>query len=417
MSVAWVGVGVAAAGALSQRNAAKKAANAQQAGADQANDTQRYIFDQSRADQLKQYEQQRKDQLPFITRGNEAGNRLQYLLGLSPTGMGLDGAKNDPLSKGNLLTRDQLREELMGKYTNTGADEWVLARPGEGVEQNPVWRNRQTGELSEGYRPVPNGKLLSDYSTTAEAINDGWSPGGTDNPSFVDYDGLNREIEDRLAKQTTDKAAQDQMMRTQSIEAQTTAQNDPAYGSLLRNFGQQDLDNDLVYQNGLQFGLNEGVKGVNRMAAATGSQLSGATLKALTRFGNDYATTKTGGAYDRFNNNRQQTYNMLAGVAGTGQVATNQMGAAGQNMVNQNGAIGFRTGAGIAENQLAMGNARGASAIAQGNSLTGALGGAYNAWQRSQLATPSYNPYSDPTYGTGNRYSGFNAANGGWGIE
>lgn len=98
--------------------------------------------------------------------------------------------------------------------------------------------------------------------------------------------------------------------------------SDGKYGSLMRNFGQSDLNNDVVYNNGLQFGLDEGEKAVNRLAAARGGIDSGATLKGIARYANDYATTKTQGAYDRFNNDKGITYGMLSGQQGVGLNAT-----------------------------------------------------------------------------------------------
>lgn len=146
------------------------------------------------------------------------------------------------------------------------------------------------------------------------------------------------------------------------------------YGALTRKFAQGDLDKDLVYQNGLQFGLNEGEKGLNRIAAASGNFLSGAAAKALSRFGNDYATTKTGDAYNRYTSEQNNQFNKLAAQAGIGQVATNQITSAGQNMANN-----------VSATQIGLGNARGASAIAQGNALSNGLSSAYNGYQQSQL--------------------------------
>lgn len=168
-------------------------------------------------------------------------------------------------------------------------------------------------------------------------------------------------------------------------KASEAAKNDPLYGSLLKKFDQSDLDNDVVYQSGLQFGLDQGNQGINRMAAASGSQLSGATLKALARFGNDYGSTKANEAYNRFNTTNDSIYNKLAGVSGAGQQATNQVAAAGQNMANNNAGI-----------QMGMGNARGASAIAQGNALTNGLSSGFNMYQQQNYLNSLQR---QPTYG------------------
>lgn len=78
---------------------------------------------------------------------------------------------------------------------------------------------------------------------------------------------------------------------------------------------------------GYQFGLNEGRGQIEASAAARGGLNSGATLKALQRYGNDYAD--------------QQGYtpymNRLAGLFGGAQTAANNMGQAGQNYGGQMG--------------------------------------------------------------------------------
>ena len=124
--------------------------------------------------------------------------------------------------------------------------------------------------------------------------------------------------------------------------------NDSEFGSLLRPFGQEDLDNDLVYQNGLEWGLNEGTKALDARARASGSSGSGRVLKDLLRFGNDYATTKTGDANNRFMANKAFTYDTLSGGANRGLAAagglsginTNLAGTQASNNTNASNAIG-----------------------------------------------------------------------------
>lgn len=363
MSVAAVAVGAGVVGSVIQAGAASDAADAQAAGTAASIDEQR-----------RQYDTTRADNLPAMQRGNQAGNRLQYMLGLG----GGDGSGG-----GNVLTRNQIRDELMGSFTTPAKAGWIHSGTTD-VNGWPVYLNTTTGEKEA--RP-------DHLNNTLDMLGVARRDNGA-SPERIDSTGLEAAIEKRW---------QEQQARVAAGEA--AAQSDPNYGSLLRKFGQSDLDNDLVYQNGLQFGLDEGRKGINQLAAASGGFQSGKTLKALSRFGNDYATTKTAGAFDRFTNTQDRTYNKLAGVAGSGQVATNQVSAAGQNMANN-----------VSNAQIGMGNARGASAIAQGNAWGGALNSVGNALQRNSLG--AYNPYSDPTYGTGGNYGGYNAAaNGGWGIE
>jgi len=116
---------------------------------------------------------------------------------------------------------------------------------------------------------------------------------------------------------------------------------------------------------GYQFGLDEGAKTVQASAAARGGLNSGATLKALTKFGNDYAD--------------QQGYtpymNRLASLSGMAQTSTNTTGQLGANVANQ-----------IGQNTMAAGDAR-----AQG------IYGSANAWS---------NYANSMTKAAGNMYGG-----------
>lgn len=316
----WV-AGAAVAGAAisgaASASASSKASKAQIASATQADATQRYQYDTTRADQM-----------PAMERGNQAGDRLQYLLGLSPNGTNslASGGMNAPQQ----MTAEQLRAELTPQFT----------------------RGSGTGNF--------NALNASGWEL------DNQGAGG----STVDNVGLEQAIARRMMEQQGAFNQAEMGRQTQERNALV----DPEYGSLMRDFSANDLKNDPVYQSGLQFGLDEGTKGINRMAAAGGGMLSGATLKALTKYGNDYANLKGNESFNRSNAMKQQKNNMLAGVAGSGQVAGNQIAAAGQNMANN-----------VSQSQLGAGNARAAGYIGQGNALTGAVGQGYNMYQGQQM--------------------------------
>jgi len=143
----------------------------------------------------------------------------------------------------------------------------------------------------------------------------------------------------------------------------TNARSD-TFGSLLNSFTENDLNNDVVYNKGLEFGLNEGVKGLNRQNLATGGFDSGAALKELTRYANDYGETKADGAQKRFMGDKTFTFNSLLGGTQTGQNAIGQsIGSSGTALNGKIGAIGD------------FGNARSAGAIRQGNNSANMIGG------------------------------------------
>lgn len=141
--------------------------------------------------------------------------------------------------------------------------------------------------------------------------------------------------------------------------------SDPAYGSLLKKFSSSDLAADPVYQSGLQFGADQGAGAINARATAGGMYDSGATLKALTRFGNDYGSTKANESYNRFTNDQNNTFNRLSGASGTGQVATNQVASAGSSMANN-----------VSNDLTGAGNSRAAGIVGGANAWGGAANNA-----------------------------------------
>lgn len=180
--------------------------------------------------------------------------------------------------------------------------------------------------------------------------------------------------------------------KTQAAQVEQMKQ-DGTFGSLLRNFGQSDLDNDVIYQNTFQNALDSGTKGVNQQASATGSLLSGNTLKALTRFGANTTATYGNDSYNRFNTNQNNTYNRLAGISGAGQNANAQVQSAGQNYSNS-----------VGNNLIGAANARGASAIAGANSFNSTLSQGANAYQQQNLINSLGS--SGYGYNTNGAYSG-----------
>lgn len=139
-------------------------------------------------------------------------------------------------------------------------------------------------------------------------------------------------------------------------------------------FKQSDFEADPVVQLGFKYGLDEGTKGLNRMAAARGGLQSGAQLKALTRFATDYTGTKANESYNRFHANKDRSFNRLTSLAGVGQTAAQQIG-------NQ----AIQTGQALANNITGAGNARASGYVGTANAVNGAVGTGVNMWQQNQL--------------------------------
>lgn len=124
---------------------------------------------------------------------------------------------------------------------------------------------------------------------------------------------------------------------------------------------QGDFMSNWQQDPGYQFRMNEGMKAINGAAAARGMSNSGATMKALTRYGQDYAS----GEYDKIYN---RNFNRLSTLAGYGTNASN-------TNVNSAGAYGQ----GVAGNTIGMGNAMASNQIAGANRMADFLNGSIKA--------------------------------------
>ena len=137
---------------------------------------------------------------------------------------------------------------------------------------------------------------------------------------------------------------------------------------------------------GYGFRFSEGMKGLERSAAARGGLLSGATLRGITRYGQDMGSQEYNNAFNRyvtgFNANtgeRNQLFNRLSGVAGTGQTATNQIGAQGANMAGNIGNAYMTSAANTGNAAMAAAGIRNSAYGGAGN----VLGRMYGNYGRS----------------------------------
>jgi hypothetical protein len=149
---------------------------------------------------------------------------------------------------------------------------------------------------------------------------------------------------------------------------------------------------DLARDPGYAFRLNEGLKAMDRQAAARGGLISGGALKAAQRYGQDVASQEYGNAYNRslteYNAARareSEGYNRLAGLAGVGGTTAQQIGLAGQNFAGQYGQNLMAGGQAAAQGMMNAGSARGSAYIGGANALAGGLGQYLNYQQNQQL--------------------------------
>jgi hypothetical protein len=326
--MSWIAVAIGG-GALLTYMGSQSASSAQQNAANNANNTQ-----------IGQYNQTRQDQLPWMNRGNAAGNQMAYLLGLPGYGPQSGQSTNTGASSQG--------PQVMNPYSNTTGDPGVAAQHFQGIngpDYNPT-AGQQYGQVAaQGGTPGSSGAV---------------------NPVNSSMGG---------------------------------------YGSLSTPFGQTNWQMDPGYQ----WQLQQGQEALDRSAAAKGMTLSGAQQKAISGYNQGMASTGYQQAYNNYNNDQTTLYNRLAGVAGTGQTATNMTGQLGAGMANQ-----------VSSNQLGAGNAQAAGYIGGANAINNGVNTGINYWQNQnmmnnlfgsnnggytsggnmygQMGNSSYTPY--PTTGT-----------------
>jgi hypothetical protein len=202
-----------------------------------------------------------------------------------------------------------------------------------------------------------------------------------------------------LGGKSADKAADQQAAASraatdlQRYQYDTTREDqapyrDAGYDALaqLTNWQEPSLDpSDVMREPGYQFGLTEGLNNVQNTAAARGSLYSGNALKGLTQYANDYASSKYGDAWNRMQTQSGTRWNRLAGLAGIGQTANQQVQSAGSNYANQAG-----------NNMMGAANAQGAAGMLRGNIYGNALNQLGSMAGRSNWFGGG-GMYSDPT--------------------
>jgi hypothetical protein len=158
---------------------------------------------------------------------------------------------------------------------------------------------------------------------------------------------------------------------------------------------------------GYAFRLSEGQKQLDRMAAIRGGQISGSSLKAAARFGQEMGSQEYTNAFNRYQTERSARLNPLQSLAGFGQTSTNQLGAAGQSMAS---GVGEALGAGAqarASGYMGMANAIGGGV---GQYMNYQQNQANNALLQQALSRPTgYSPAATPAPSIGYQdpYAGF----------
>ena len=402
--VAAIGAVAGVAGAAMSASGAKSAANTQSAASDRATMLQ-----------MQAAAQQREDLSPWTSAGGAAQSRLNQYLGIG--GVGGGGVTSMGLQTG--LSPEQVRQQLMSRYTkNTsgtgGAPGYTPSSPADAYNYltdghnvaNALAQQSQAGHWENQDNASPGERRW---------VPDASPQGGT---SSIDEEGLNAAIAKYYEEQNAQNAA---------------LENDPTYGSLLRAYRNgEEFDpgpafsfkgENLASDPGYQFGLNQGTQGIDRGQASRGNFLSGAAMKELTRFNEDYAGTKFNEAFNRnltthntnlgarqnawntnlnaHDNNRSRVYSFLSGVSGMGQAS-----AAGVASGNQQAASN------IGSNMLGSANAQAAGQVASGNALQSGINTAVNGLNSTNNLN-SAGGWNNLLSQQGGGYSGYTGYTGG----
>jgi hypothetical protein len=245
-----------------------------------------------------------------------------------------------------------------------------IVSPGEGIDTS----------IGEAYADLGVGaglstgafdalaKFAKDYGVPLSSLISGIT-GSQAAKSAADVQAQSAREARELAKQIYEKqvslqepfrtagiTAQNQLLTLLGLQGGTPGAE---FGRYARPFGMQDFQADPGYA----FRLSEGLKALEASRAARGGLLSGATGKALSRYGQDLASQEYGNAFNRYQTERVNRLQPLGALMGAGQAAAaGQAGYAGQY---------GQTAGGLTTD---IGAARAAGDVGAANAITNALG-------------------------------------------
>lgn len=229
-----------------------------------------------------------------------------------------------------------------------------------------------------------------------------WVAGATVVSGVLGSQAAGNAADAQLAASREQAAAQERMFKKQNElqepfrQAGMTGQNElmrllglsgdkgsAGYGSAAQPFTNQDMYRDPGYG----FRVSEGVKALDRSAAARGGLLGGNQMRGLTELGQNLGSQEYQNAFNRYQTERAARLNPLQSLAGQGQSAANTLSsAAGQYGQNQAAIMGN------------AGNIRASGYVNQANALTGALGQGLNYYTNQQTMNRVFgSPSNTPT--------------------
>jgi hypothetical protein len=323
-------------------SAAGSASSAQANAANQAAALQKQSADDSLAFQREMYGQQRADIAPYRQAGLTAQNKLLTYLGLDPSTSGM----------APVTTFDE------AGY-NRAMDAYYGGGGGGGVPAG--------GTFTPGYMQLATTEGGGDTYVDSKFTPAPAGAGGNVNALTM--------------------PTREQFTTATPVDQVSVDPNSPDYGKYTKDFGMSDFEADPGYA----FRMAEGLKALDRQAAARGGLISGSALKASQRYGQDMASQEYGNAFNRYQVNRSNQLNPLMAISGYGQQATNQLGQYGSQFA-QSGANTMANSANAQAGGLYnAGQARASGYIGQSNALTNALSSGLDAYGQYRNLPPQSN--------------------------
>lgn len=157
-----------------------------------------------------------------------------------------------------------------------------------------------------------------------------------------------------------------------------------------QQFGMRQFQQDPGYG----FRMSEGMKALERSAAARGGLMSGAAMKGIQRFGQDIASQEYQNAFNRYQAERQARLGPLQSLAGVGQTTAQQLGQAGMQMASN-----------VGDTQMSSAAARASGYVGSANALTQGLGTYLNYQQGQNMLNAMQ---QNPTFNVGQGADGYN---------
>lgn len=345
---------------------------------DDAADAQERSSQASIDEQRRQFDISQQNLQPWLQTGAQANYRLADYLGLQTplfggrAGTTMASATGRPAAGGQTATASSLTDAMrsviapaLGYSGGFGGGEWANYLASRGLQDE--WQGLKQSAAAPSAAISGSGLPTNVRDSLARTLGYTGSFGGGGFANWLSQSGKQNQWQ-QLVNQFRGQAPQGAAGAAAKPGGGT--QPSSTFGSLLQPF----TGAGLVNEPGYQFGLAEGNKSIDRAALARGGWDSGATLKALQRYGQDYAGTKYTDAFNRDMSQKQNIYNMLAGLSGTGQVTGGQIGQLGANAATN-----------IGNAQMGAGNARAAGIVGGANAWNSAISQGLQGYQNYKM--------------------------------